>query len=191
MNKIYKGTQETFRSSTMRTLVDFKSHGNGIELYHAYQSAALFSTRETNVAAALGISALSDIARAGITLSAVMPQLGSLVISGLTHLATDIDLWRFDGMADEGVQFRKWMIDGSAEMRERKSQALLEISERSSSRFLLLSDDHSVSVADEISNVFGPAIQPFTIVLDAWALANKMKAEIKGAFFVARAEEGK
>jgi hypothetical protein len=182
--------QRTLRAVDMNSLVDFKKH-NGVNLHYAYRGAVLFNSPETDVAAGVGVMALEAVAQAGIPLSAVTPSLGRLVHAALTYLALDVELWRFHGPAEKVAEFRSWITDGTTEARKRRVQELLGIFERGSSRFLLLSGDHSLSGADQITDVFGSASRPFTAVLDAWAFANKLKTNCSGALFIFETVDGK
>lgn len=186
----YTVSQLPLRDLDMRKIMSLDA-GKRVDIYRAYHSAALFNSREVNVASGLGIPALSMVEAAHIPLSVVVPRLGNLVYEGLTYLALDNDRWRFVGSAKAEAGFRSWLSDGQVGVRARRVKELLGISERAAHRFLLMSHDLEVTVTNDVEDIFGAAQRRFTMVLDAWAFANELKARFGGTFFTAEARGAK
>lgn len=182
--------QERIGAVHMRQIVPSRKY-NVPCLYHAYQSANLFASQQDDVARAVGVAILDDVARYKLPLAAIMPLLGNLVYYGLAHLAADADKWRWDGDMKMTEKFRDWLRDCSLMERRRRVEQLLGISTRQANRFVLLDHTRSAVATDDILEALAASEGGAPIVFDAVRAANNITRVLKGVLFVCTSGGGK
>jgi len=182
--------QAHVNSANMRKIANIDKYG-GPCLHHAYRSANLFPTHGSDVAMALGVTLLENVMLYKLPLSAIMPVLDNLVCFGLTHLATDVGNWRWNGDPELADHFRGWLNDCSLVERQRRVRNLLGISERRANQFALLDYKLNLVATSDIAEALAAVEGPPPIVFDAVNAAKNLERVLRGALFICRDGEGK
>jgi hypothetical protein len=118
-------------------------------------------------------------------------MLGNLVYFGLTHLAMDVDNWRWNGDPECAEHFRGWLSDCPLTERRRRLRDLFEISERGAHRFVLLDYKLRLVATNDIAEALDAVEGPPPIVFDAVTSTKNLRRVLQGALFIGRAGEGK
>lgn len=174
---------QKIRPSDLRDLLDTKDR-SGESPHNAYYKIQQNADHYINAAAVVGMRALLDAVKFGIPLGKIAPHIHSFVNAALVHLAMQKGSWRFSGSAEFVEGYQKFLADGSHREREAKVKDILQIHGKLTVRFVVIDRDGGVSKCGDFMELMINHTERASIILDAFAYADELIKEFKGAHFV-------
>ncbi|WP_404365839.1 hypothetical protein AB5I39_09685 [Sphingomonas sp. MMS24-J45] len=184
MKTVFKFEQATFSQRHIISLAgSLKS--NQYDFLDLYGQLGISITKVVDVQAFIAVLLFSESAKAGVSLPAATKLATTVIQEGLIYLACDPHCWHATGTLDEKLRFADWLNGGSYNSRRLVAQDWFNLLGRSLNRFLVKTEDETLSTASDANEIFQNAASGRTVLIDVHALANRLKAFHKGPLFKA------